>query len=220
VRIVSLLPSATEMLCALELGDQLCGVSHECDYPESVQSLPKVTRSLIPSAATSGQIDAFVRQQTHNKAALYSLDTQTLEALSPDLIVTQSLCDVCAVADEEVRIIADRLPRKPQVINLQPDSLESVLEAMKLIGDSTRRTAQAHAAVARLQKRIDDVSLRTQQWLSKTGHRRPRVMMLEWLDPPFTAGHWTPELVSIAGGREVLGIAGKRSVTTNWQAIV
>lgn len=205
------------MVCALGMADLLCGVSHECDFPQSVKSLPRVTRCLIPPGATSGEIDAFVRQQAETQSAIYALDTDLLLELCPDLILTQSVCGVCAIADDDVRAVTEKLPTKPLVLNLQPDSLSAVFESMVRIGEVTGRANDADTVVASLRSRVDAVRKRSLDQTPK--QERLRVMVLEWIDPPFTAGHWTPELVSIAGGTEVLGVAGQRSQTTQWQSI-
>lgn len=208
------------MVCAIGMGDLLCGVSHECDFPQPVKSLPRVTRCLIPVGATSGEIDAFVRQQAETQSSLYALDTDLLLELRPDLILTQSLCGVCAIADDDVRAVAEKLPSKPLVLNLQPNSLSSVFESMVKIGEVTERANDANSAVSRLRQRVDAVRMRSTRLFDQTPKQeRLKVMVLEWIDPPFTAGHWTPELVSIAGGEEVLGVGGQRSQTTNWQSI-
>ena len=197
MRIVSLLPSATEIVCALGLGDQLVGVTHECDYPESVAHLPKVTRTLIPSDASSAAIDALVRQRLKTRHALYTLDMPILERLNPDLIVTQALCDVCAVAEAEVRSAACQLPGKPRVVNLEPTTLAGVLESLEMVAQAAGAPDGARSAIAGLRARIDAVAKR-----SATINNRPRVLLLEWLDPPFSCGHWSPELVQLAGGQE------------------
>ncbi len=208
------------MVCAIGMADLLCGVSHECDFPPAVKSLPRVTRCLIPPEATSGEIDAFVRQQAETRSAIYALDTDLLLELRPDLILTQSVCGVCAIADDDVRAVAEKLPTKPLVLNLQPDSLSAVFESMVRIGEVTGRANDADQVVANLRSRVDAVRKRSIRSLDQTPHQeRLRVMVLEWIDPPFTAGHWTPELVTIAGGTEVLGVAGQRSQTTQWQSI-
>ncbi|QEG43763.1 cobalamin-binding protein [Roseimaritima ulvae] len=217
MRIVSLLPSATEIVCGLGLRDQLVGVTHECDYPADVVGLPKVTQTRIPHDATSHEIDTLVREQIKLQAALYSLDMPVLEALQPDLIVTQSVCDVCAVAESEVNAAACSLPGSPQVINLEPNCLADVMQSIRKVGTVTGQTSAADAYIAELQNRVDCVARRSK---SIAEAERPSVMLLEWIDPPFSAGHWSPELVSLAGGREVIGIAGQRSVTTPWEKIV
>lgn len=215
MRIVSLLPSATEIICSIGLGDQLVGVSHECDYPTFVSSLPRVTQTLIPNDASSREIDDLVRERLKTERALYSLDLPTLESLQPDLIVTQALCDVCAVAEKEVTAAACALPGQPQVINLEPACLEDVFRCMQLIGDATGTADQAAAAIAQLRQRVERVVSRAQL---STAH--PKVVLLEWIDPPFSSGHWSPELVRLAGGIEQLGREGQRSHTTAWQEVL
>lgn len=217
MRIVSLLPSATEIVCALGLGEHLVGVTHECDYPPFVKGLPKVTRTLIPHDATSREIDDRVREQLKTNQALYSLDTPTLERLRPDLIVTQSLCDVCAVAETEVSAAACALPGRPRVINLEPQSLEDVLSTMLEMGRAVDREESAEATVAGLRERIDTVAQRT---AGIPKDHRTRVAFLEWLDPLFNAGHWNPILIELAGGIDILGNVGKPSRTTPWDSLV
>lgn len=214
MRIVSLLPSATEILCAIGLQDHLVGVTHECDTPTAVRSLPKVTRTLIPTDATSGEIDGLVRERLQDRRALYTLDLPLLETLRPELIVTQALCDVCAVSESEVADAACRLPGKPQVLNLEPTTLQGVLDSLHAVGAATGRDDAAQAVVDGLRVRIDRVSRRSQ-----TVRDRPRVVLLEWIDPPFSCGHWTPELVARAGGQEGLGRSGERSRTVDWAEI-
>jgi len=215
VRIVSLLPSATEIICQLGLEDQLVGVTHECDFPASVLKLPKVTRTLIPTDATSAEIDRLVRERMSGQNALYSLDTAALERLQPDLIVTQALCDVCAVAEDEVRDAACMLPNLPPVLNLEPETLTEVLACLRQVGDAVGEQRRAEAAIARLQLRIDAVVKR-----QTSNVKRPRVALLEWLDPPFSTGHWNPELVRLAGGVDGLGKEGAKSRTLKWEEVV
>src|SRR5436190_6428089 len=153
MRIVSLLPSATEILCALGLEEQLVGVTHECDFPPSVKALPKVTRTLIPHDASSREIDDLVRERLKTDRALYTLDMPALEALRPDLLVTQALCDVCAVAEAEVSAAACSLPGRPRVLNLEPMSLEEVFDTLLLVGEATGREARAREVAAGLRMR-------------------------------------------------------------------
>lgn len=214
MRIVSLLPSATEIVCALGLQDQLVGVTHECDWPAAVTRLPKVTRSSIPHDAGSGQIDTLVRDQLRTQQALYTLDMPLLESLRPDLIVTQALCDVCAVTDDEVQAAAKSLSTRPQVVNLAPRSLGDVLDCLHLVARAAGVPHRSEQVVANLRARIDAVAAR-----SATVRSRPRVVLLEWLDPPFSCGHWTPELVDLAGGVELLGHAGEASRTLRWSEV-
>jgi iron complex transport system substrate-binding protein len=215
MRIVSLLPSATEIVAALGLGDQLVGVTHECDYPAFVLNLPKVTRTLIPLDAASSHIDSLVRDRLKTKSALYSLDMPTLERLQPELIVTQALCDVCAVAEDEVREAACTLPGKPRVINLEPTSWAGVLESIRDVGSAAGCPARADSVIAGLKARVAAVA---QQ--SARASARPRVVLLEWIDPPFCCGHWSPELVELAGGTECLGRAGQPSRTLKWDEVL
>jgi iron complex transport system substrate-binding protein len=217
VKIVSLLPSATEIVCALGLSEQLVGVTHECDWPPSVRALPRVTRTLIPHDATSAEIDSLVRERLKTDRALYTLDMPALERLAPDLIVTQALCDVCAVAEAEVLDAACRLPGRPRVINLEPMSLDDVLETLRMVGAATGTADRAGAVVKALEYRIDAVRNRT---AAIGAAARPRVAFLEWIDPPFSTGHWNPSLVDLAGGIDVLGQAGKPSRTIAWTDVV
>lgn len=213
MRIVSLLPSATEMICALRLEDQLVGVTHECDYPPSVQRLPKVTRTLIPIEASSGEIDRLVRERLQTDRALYTLDLPVLQELRPDLIVTQALCDVCAVAEDEVRAAACRLPGGPRVINLEPQTLSEVLASIRQV--ATAVGVDREEVIRELTARVAAVVTRTARV-----QRRPRVALLEWLEPPFSCGHWSPELVRLAGGIEGLGQEGRPSRTLRWDEVL
>jgi len=215
MRIVSLLPSATEIVCGLGLRESLVGVTHECDYPADVEELPKVTRTLIPHDASSGEIDTLVRDQLQTDRALYSLDREVLAEIQPDLIVTQALCDVCAVAESEVQAVAQSLPGQPQVVNLEPSSLADVWECIRRVGVAADCERAAEEVVASLESRVERVKRRS---AAVTHH--PSVLLLEWIDPPFSAGHWSPELVALAGGEEAVGVAGQKSVTTPWEQIV
>jgi iron complex transport system substrate-binding protein len=215
MRIVSLLPSATEILCILGLRDQIVGVTHECDYPPSVIGLPQVTSTLIPHEAESCVIDQLVRERLQTQRALYTLNFDLLASLRPDLLVTQALCDVCAVAEAEVIDAACRLPNAPQVVNLEPMSLADVYHTLLAVGRVTGVEARARQIVAGLQARVAAVAART-----ATVTKCPRVAHLEWIDPIFNAGHWTPELIELAGGEDVFGNGGQPSRTKSWEAIV
>ena len=217
MKIVSLLPSATEILCALGLEEHLVGVTHECDYPPSVKNLPKVTRTLIPHNASSAEIDALVRERLKTQIALYSLDMTTLERLGPDLLVTQALCDVCAVAEAEVQEAACRLPGHPRVINLEPKSREDEFETLLAVGQATGTETKARQVVDGLRRRVRTVEERT---CLVPAASRPRVAFVEWIDPLFSGGHWNPTLVALAGGVDVLGAVGKPSRTLPWQQVV
>jgi iron complex transport system substrate-binding protein len=215
VRIVSLLPSATEIICRLGLGDQLVGVTHECDEPPWVRHLPRVTRSLIPADTSSRQIDEMVREKLRTQRALYTLDWPVLESLRPELLVTQALCDVCAVAEAEVRAAACSLPGQPQVVNLEPQSLEDVFATFHQVAAAAQVPERAAVVVGELRQRVQTVARRSAQLTY-----RPRVVLLEWIDPPFCCGHWTPELIRLAGGREMIGREGHPSRTLRWEEVV
>jgi iron complex transport system substrate-binding protein len=214
MRIVSLLPSATEIVCALGLGDRLVGVTHECDFPPAVRALPKVTHTLIPHDAPSGEIDGLVRERLQGQRALYTLDLPALERLKPDLIVTQALCDVCAVAEAEVSAAACSLPGRPKVINLEPTRLADVFDCMRRVAEAARVADRGEAAIVALQRRVAAVEAAT-----RDVSPQPRVVLLEWIDPPFSCGHWSPELVRLAGGVELLGREGERSRTVAWDEV-
>ena len=215
-RIVSLLPSATEIVCAVGLEQNLIGVSHECDFPASVVVLPKVTRSLINHAATSAEIDRQVSEQLSTGSALYSLDAALLAELRPHLIVTQSLCSVCAVSEDEVQSAIAALPEPPQVITLHPQRLADLFDALRSIATAAGVSLDAERVISRLTARIDAVQTRSEA----VGSPRRRVAILEWLDPPFSSGHWNPELVRLAGGVEVLGQEGKPSRRLSWKEVI
>jgi iron complex transport system substrate-binding protein len=214
MRIVTLLPSATEIVCALGLRSSLVGVTHECDYPADVVHLPRVTRTLIPHDAASREIDALVRERLKTDRALYTLDMPALEMLAPDLIVTQALCDVCAVAEAEVTAAACALPGRPTVVNLEPSTLDDVFACIGAVAEAAGVEAYGRDVVAGLRARVEAVAAR-----GRTMTTRPTVGVLEWIDPPFSSGHWTPELIALAGGRPVLGTAGERSRTLDWDAV-
>lgn len=209
LRIVSLLPSATEIVCALGLQQYLVGVSHECDYPAGVAALPVVTNTAIPKGLDSKAIDEKVRELLQTNAALYHLNADALLALRPTHIVTQALCDVCAVSAAEVEDVVCRLPGDPQIVNLEPMSLQQVLDTFTLLGSATQREPEAANAVQALQARVDSIAACSSAIANKD---KPRVAMVEWIDPLFNAGHWTPELVAMAGGIDCLGNLNQPSV--------
>ncbi|BAS28623.1 cobalamin-binding protein [Limnochorda pilosa] len=215
MRICSLLPSAPELLCALGLQHSLVGVTHECDHPPEVRDLPAVTRSLIPAGATGAEIESLVRASIHEHRSLYRLDIERLEQLAPDLIVTQELCDVCAVNYDEV-LEAARILRGPRrVISLEPMSLADVLAQLGILGRETDRVDEAKQVRQALDQRLETVRTRVQD--AERG--RPRVYCMEWLDPPWAAGHWVPEMVEAAGGQEVLGAATGPSKRIHWSDV-
>jgi iron complex transport system substrate-binding protein len=210
-RIASLVPSATEMLFALGLGESVVAVTHECDYPPAARGLPHLTRSVIPEGLSPGEIDAAVREVTGRGEALYELDEATLRALEPDLIVTQAVCDVCAVSYDDVRAVAARLPGRPEVLSLDPSRLGDVLADVETLAAATGVAEDGRALRAGLERRLEAVS----EAVSGSG-RRPRVLALEWLEPPFVGGHWVPEMIRLAGGEDPLGEAGVDSRTVRW----
>jgi iron complex transport system substrate-binding protein len=212
VRIVSLLPSATEMLFAIGAGDEVVGVTHECDFPAAALGLPHLTSSALPHASTPAEIDRHVRANLHAGSSLYHLDAELLERLAPDLIITQELCEVCAVSYRIVDRAAKRLAGDPRVVSLEPSSLDDVLANMAFVGELTGHAEGARAAVDALLPRID--ALRSVEVA-----RRPRTLVLEWTDPPMGAGHWTPGLVELAGGTPVLANPGANSQRLEWAAI-
>ncbi len=214
MRIVSLVPSATEMLFALGLGDDVVAVTHECDYPEAAQGLPRITRDVLPSGLTPAQIDAAVRERTLGGGSIYQLDDALLRELEPDLIVTQSLCAVCAVSADDVRAIAQEIASHPQVISLDPHTVGEVLGDARTLAQATGAKDAAVALIRDASARVDRIRLAVR------GARRPRVAALEWLDPPFAAGHWTAQMIEYAGGEDVLGFPGEHSEQRSWEEVV
>jgi iron complex transport system substrate-binding protein len=213
MRIVSLVPSATEMLFALGLGPDLIAVTHECDYPPAALELPKVTRDVLPPGLSAAQIDAAVKQRTLAGESIYELDTEMLHDLRPDLIVTQALCSVCAVSYDDVRTIAEEIDTQPMVIALDPHTVGEVLGDARTLAQATSAKDAAVDLIRDASARIDRIRL------SVRGTRRPRVVALEWLDPPFAAGHWTPQLIEYAGGEDVLGFPGESSEERTWAEV-
>ncbi|MBI4474396.1 MAG: cobalamin-binding protein [Acidobacteria bacterium] len=206
MKICSLLPSSTEILYALGLGDDIVAVTHECDFPPEAASKPQITESVIDQAGlNSAQIDHHVSSNIGRHGSIYRLKDDLLESLKPDLIITQELCDVCAVSYKEVQRAARVLEGQTRIVSLEPNTLDEVLDTILLVGELTGREAVARQRVAELRSRLDRV-----RDLVK-GSPRPRVYSMEWLDPPFSGGHWVPEMVEIAGGFEVLGKAGQKS---------
>src|SRR5919202_6164740 len=213
MRIVSLVPHATELLFALGLGDDVVAVTHECDFPSQTARLPTVTRDALPPGLTAGEIDAAVRERTERGQAIYELDKRALAELEPDLIVTQELCAVCAVSYDDVRKVADTLPSHPKVIALDPTTLGESMGDIRTIAQATGARDAALDLVARQRARIDAVRRAVR-------HADPvPVAALEWLDPVFVAGHWTPQLIELAGGRDVLGFPGEHSAQSTWEAV-
>jgi iron complex transport system substrate-binding protein len=214
VRIVSLLPSASEIVCALGLGDSLVAVSHECDFPPEVKALPRVTSSILPHDLDVRAIDEAVRQAVREGRALYKIDGDLLARLKPDLIVTQGVCDVCAVSvgtvEETLRFLPDVLPAGTQTLSLSGTSVAGVWRDIERVGAAAGVPGRAAALVGELRARWARL-----ERLPKPA-ARPRVAMLEWPDPPFYGGHWVPEQVAAAGGEDVLGRPGEVSARVTW----
>jgi iron complex transport system substrate-binding protein len=213
MRIVSLVPHATELLFALGLGDDVVGVTHECDHPARAQELPTVTRNVLPHGLSAAEIDAAVRQRTLDGKSIYALDEDVLHDLEPDLIVTQRLCAVCAVSYDDVEKIASELPTQPTVIALDPHTLGETMGDIRTIAQATGVHDEALELVARQRARIDRVRRAVRD------AQKVPVAALEWLDPVFVAGHWTPQMIELAGGVDVLGFAGEPSEQSSWEAV-
>jgi iron complex transport system substrate-binding protein len=201
------------MLFALGLADDIVAVTHECDYPPQAQSLPRITRDTLPAGLTAVQIDAAVKERTLSGESIYELDTKMLHTLQPDLIVTQALCQVCAVSYDDVRDIAEEIDSQPMVIALDPHTVGEVLGDARTIAQATDTKDAAVDLIREASERIDRIRLAVR------GARRPRVAALEWLDPPYVAGHWTPQLIDFAGGEDLLGFAGEKSEEHPWDLI-
>lgn len=210
---MSLVPHATELLFALGLGDDVVGVTHECDFPPQALDLPHVTRDELPPGLSSQEIDAAVRERTERGEAIYALDEQLLRELEPDLIVTQELCPVCAVSYDEVRAVAERLPDCPKVVALDPRTFGETMGDVRTIAQLTGTERAALDLIARQRARVDAVVEAVADEPLVT------VAALEWLDPVFVAGHWTPQLIELAGGVDMLGLPGEASVQTTWEAV-
>jgi iron complex transport system substrate-binding protein len=213
MRIVSLVPSATEMLFALGVGDEVTAVTHECDHPPAVLDLPKVTRDVIGPGLPPDEIDRAVRALTDQGKAIYELDEDALRRLQPDLIVTQELCAVCAVSYDDVRAVADRLDSQPQVLALDPHTLGEVLGDVRTLAQATDAKEAGVDLIQEAASRIDRVRLAVR------AAKPVRVAALEWLDPIFVAGHWTPQLIEYAGGFDVLGMPGEHSERRSWDEV-
>lgn len=201
------------MLFALGLGDSVVAVTHECDHPSAARSLPRLTRTVLDEGLDAGQIDTAVKATVGEGRALYELDEELLSETGPDLIVTQAICDVCAVSYEDVLAVAARLPSEPRVLQQDPSTLGEMLEDVIRLGEATGLETEAHHMRGELEGRLASVRA------AVSGAAAPRVIALEWLDPPFVGGHWIPEMISIAGGDDVAGPPGLKSPEVQWGAL-
>jgi iron complex transport system substrate-binding protein len=213
MRIVSLVPHATELLYALGLDESVVGVTHECDWPPQTAEVPTVTRDVLPPGLTSAEIDAAVREKTEAGQAIYALDEDRLADLEPDLIVTQELCPVCAVSYDDVAKVAERLPSHPKVIALDPKTFGETMGDIRTLAQATETRDAALDLVARQRARVDKVRV------ALKGAPRRTVVAVEWFDPVYIAGHWTPQIIDLAGGTDVLGFPGEHSERMDWDAV-
>ena len=214
MRICSLLPGATEIAYLLGLGDQIVGVTHECDYPPDAQYKPVVVRSAVDaSLMSSEEIDRKVAALLQAGKGFYTLDEGKLAEAAPDLILTQGLCEVCALDYDTVVKAAKRLPNTPEIVSLNPHSLAEILDDIARVGAATRRETAAADVVTDLRRRIERIGLREPDY-------RPRVVCLEWFEPLYVAGHWVPEMVALAGGFDALGRRGEPSFKIEWQKVL
>ena len=207
IRVVSLLPAATEIVAALGMADRLVGISHECDYPTSIAHLPRVTRSALHGTETAADIDLAVRTAADRSEPLATLDDERITDLAPSLIFTQAVCDVCAVRERDVCALAERLPSRPRVVTLGATTLGEVGDDIARVADALDAAEMGRSVRSAMDSRMQEIH----QTLTASGAPRPRVAILEWTDPPYTAGHWVPEMIRRAGGRDVLGRSGERS---------
>jgi iron complex transport system substrate-binding protein len=214
MRIASLLSSATEIVYELGLQDRLVAISHECDWPPEALRLPRLSRSRFdPAGLTSGEIDAEVRRCMAEHGSVYQVDVDALRDARPDLILTQAVCEVCAVPTGSVEEAVAALPFQPRVLSLDSHTLEEILESLRQVAEAAGEPGRGGETVARLRMRIDRVRQ------AVAGRPRPRVLALEWLDPPFAPGHWIPEMIELAGGRCLIGRAGGHSVEVPWAEV-
>ena len=214
MRIVSLLSSATEIVHLLGLQDRLVGISHECDFPPESLDRPRVSRVRFdPAGLDSAGIDAAVRGAMERFGSVYEIDADLLRALEPDLVLTQAVCEVCAVPTGSVREVVDALPDPPLVVSLDAHTIAGILQTIRQVADAAGEPARGEEAVGKLGARLRRVDE------AIAGRPRPRVLLLEWLDPPFLPGHWVPEMVAAAGGLCLVGEAGRRSLETDWDTL-
>ncbi|HEX2414669.1 MAG TPA: ABC transporter substrate-binding protein, partial [Thermoleophilaceae bacterium] len=202
-----------EMLFALGVGDSVVAVTHECDYPPGAEQLPHLTRSVIGEGLSAAEIDAAVRERTGRGEALYELDEEVLADLDVDLIVTQAVCEVCAVSFDDVRAVAAQLPTEPQVLSLDPSTFGEVLADLPRLAEAAGVPEAGERLAEEAAERVEEVEL------AIAGDPRPRVAALEWLDPVYVSGHWVPQMIELAGGEDVLGLPGEKSRTAEWAEV-
>jgi iron complex transport system substrate-binding protein len=226
MRIASLVPSATELIFAMGLGDHVVAVTHECDHPIEATDLPQLTASVIPAGLEPADVDALVKGRTEDGASLYTLNAELLKEEAPDLIVAQQLCNVCAVSIEDVRAVAESLPNRPEVISLDPTTIGEVLGDVRTIAQAVDKFDPQFNAkdagvelVQSLADRIDAVKIALRDVGRQHGPERPTVAALEWLDPVFIGGHWVPQMIEIAGGIDLLGMPGEPSTEISWDEV-
>ena len=215
MRILSLLPSATEIVYALGLGDDLVGVSHECDYPDQARTKPIVSTSILSAALRSKEIHSVVSEHHHSSHSLYSINEQLLKQIDPDVILTQELCTVCAIPVAQVREAARILAGPRCVVSLEPNNLHQIVENISAVAEVTGRKMEAGALVAELESRIARITSTT-----SSVTERPRVFCMEWMDPVMAGGDWIPEMIRLAGGTDGLGHDGQPSTVIDWQRVV
>jgi len=214
-QIVSFLPSATEIACALGLADQLVGITHECDYPVEIEGKPVVVRSALPiETMNQREIDVAVAERMRAGHSLYQVDEKLLQELAPDLILTQDLCQVCAPSGTEVSQALNLLPKKPRILWLTPNSLEQIFANVRELGEATGRAKEADELIANGRARLEKIAAVT----GNLSHR-PRVFCMEWLDPVYCSGHWVPQMVRLAGGEDTLAREGADSVRIPWDEV-
>ena len=210
------MPAATEITAALGLMEQVVGVSHECDFPKEANARPRVTHCPVHNAGlASGEVDQWVRRALRDNGTIYTIDEPLLRELRPDVILTQKLCDVCAVGYGTVARLAETLPGPPQVVNLEPTSLTDIFDDIRSVAEACSVPERAHEIIAGLSERLEFVRHRA----DRISHR-PRCFLMEWVDPPFCSGHWGPELVEIAGGRDSLGRKNQPSAQVDWREVI
>ncbi len=220
LRIASLLPSSTEIVCALGLEENLVGITHECDFPTSIMDRPHLTASRIShETMSSKEIDHAVRSQLDGHGSIYDLDEKLLQELNPDIILTQELCDVCAVSYKTVQKAAKMYVADAKVVSLEPNTIEDIFENIKTIAELCEVPNRGNEVVNALQKRLDNIRQKINHKSQIENRNSPNIFMLEWLEPPFSPGHWVPEQVEIAGGNCLMGKKGEKSVTTTYEEI-